>query len=119
MFHQRVPDFPNVQLHLGNFFEHEGTYDLIIEQTFFCSFPPTPENRRAYADRMAKLLPKGNKLVGLWFDKPVGDSRPFGGDRAEYLSYLEPFFTVKTFEPCYNSIKPRAGKELFGIFVRK
>lgn len=38
-FAKRVPDFPKEQLLLGNFFEQSGAYDLIIEQTFFCSFP--------------------------------------------------------------------------------
>ncbi|HMP32599.1 MAG TPA: methyltransferase domain-containing protein, partial [Saprospiraceae bacterium] len=26
-----------IKCELGNFFDHEGTYDLIIEQTFFCA----------------------------------------------------------------------------------
>ncbi len=46
---KRVPDFPIAQLLNEDFFEHEGTYDLILEQTFFCSFEPTKENRSSYA----------------------------------------------------------------------
>lgn len=121
-FAARVPEFPATQLVCENFFEHRAEYDLILEQTFFCSFPPLPENRAAYARKMAELLRPGGKLVGLWFDIPLGGDlikRPFGGSRAEYLGYLTPYFTVKTFAPCYNSIPPRAGTELFGIFVRK
>ncbi|MEM1320738.1 MAG: methyltransferase domain-containing protein [Bacteroidota bacterium] len=119
---QRVPDFPAEQLILGNFFEHEGQYDLIVEQTFFCSFPPTPANRRAYAQKMQALLRPGGKLVGLWFSMPLtGDmvNRPFGGSKEEYLGYFADLFEVKVLEPCYNSIAPRAGNELFGIMVRK
>jgi thiopurine S-methyltransferase len=115
-FAKRVPDFPANQLLQANFFELDGEYDLIVEQTFFCSFLPTIENRTAYAKKMDQLLVPGGKLVGLWFDKPVGESRPFGGSRAEYLEYFEPYFETQTFEHSYNSIKPRAGKELFGIF---
>ncbi len=115
----RRPDFPAEHLIEGDFFTHAGSYDLVLEQTFFCSFPPDGENRRAYAARMAELIRPGGKLVGLWFDKPVGDSRPFGGSREEYVGYLEPYFAVRTLEPAYNSIKPRAGSELFGIFVRR
>lgn len=119
-FAERVSDFPKANLLEGDFFEHEGQYDLIIEQTFFCSFMPTAENRSAYARKMNGLLNPGGKLVGLWFDFPLNPegNRPFGGTRAEYLSYLEPYFKVDTFEPSYNSIKPRMGKELFGIFVK-
>ena len=119
----RMPDFPVGQLVHGNFFEHVGQYDLIVEQTFFCSFPPTPTRRILYAQTMANLLTIKGKLVGLWFDIPLiegnMEKRPFGGSKAEYLTYLSPYFDVKTFETCHNSIKPRAGQELFGIFQKK
>jgi methyl halide transferase len=121
-FADRNPNFPKQQLIQANFFDHRGEYDLIVEQTFFCSFVPTPENRKLYAQHMASLLPSGGKLVGLWFDIPLtGDmtKRPFGGSKEEYLSYFTPYFEVKTFEKCYNSIKPRHGNEFFGILVRK
>src|SRR5690606_26735812 len=36
-FAQRVPDFPKENLICGDFFKHEGQYDLILEQTFFCA----------------------------------------------------------------------------------
>ncbi len=121
-FKNRVPDFPKDQLLCDNFFEHQQTYDLVFEQTFFCSFPPTKENRTAYAQRMSELLAAGGKLVGLWFSIPLtGDmeKRPFGGDKTEYLTYFEPHFTIHTFEACYNSIEPRQGNELFGIFGKR
>ncbi|WP_299384051.1 methyltransferase domain-containing protein [uncultured Lacinutrix sp.] len=117
-FKKRNPDFPEAQLIQADFFTHNKTYDLIIEQTFFCSFPPLEESRKTYAKQMSKLLNTNGKLAGLWFDIPLtGDleKRPFGGDKALYLSYLEPYFKVKTFETCYNSISNR--NELFGIFI--
>ena len=121
-FKKRNPNFPSDQLIHGNFFEHQEQYDLIFEQTFFCSFPPTKDNRVSYTDKMNKLLKPEGKLVGLWFTyKLTGDmeKRPFGGTKEEYLTYLEPYFKVQTFELCYNSIPPRAGNELFGMFIRK
>ncbi|NER16276.1 methyltransferase domain-containing protein [Spongiivirga citrea] len=121
-FGKRNPNFPKDQLLLEDFFKHDNQYDLIIEQTFFCSFPPTEETRSLYAKQMAKLLNPNGKLVGLWFDFPLtGDmeKRPFGGDRESYLSYLKPHFKVRTFEQSYNSIPERMGNELFGIFLKK
>lgn len=117
----RVPKFPKEHLIQGDFFTHKESYDLILEQTFFCSFEPNNENRSSYARQMAALLKDGGKLVGLWFDHELMDNskRPFGGTKDEYLTYLHPYFTVKTFERCYNSIQPRMGKELFGIFEKK
>ena len=115
-FQKRNPSFPSNQLLHGNFFEHEEKYDLIFEQTFFCSFPPSKNNRILYGETMSRLLfPKG-KLVGLWFDIPLtGDlvKRPFGGTKEEYLIYLSVYFKTAIFEKCYNSIEPRKGKELF------
>jgi thiopurine S-methyltransferase len=121
-FKKRNPDFPKDQLLNGNFFEHQESYDLIIEQTFFCSFVPTDENRSEYAKHMASLLKPNGKLIGLWFDFPLTDDmekRPFGGNKKLYLSYLSPYLKAISFETCYNSIKPREGKELFGIFSKK
>ena len=112
------PNFPPNQIVLGDFFEFQGQFDLIVEQTFFCSFPPHPAQRALYAQHCAQLLAPGGKLAGLWFDIPLtGDmeKRPFGGTKAEYLAYFEPYFKVKTFEKCHNSIAPRAGNEFFGI----
>ncbi len=120
-FKMRVPSFPEEHLLHGNFFEHQGEYELILEQTFFCSFEPSKENRHSYAKQMAKLLAANGLLVGLWFaiELEKDSKRPFGGTKEEYLTYLEPYFEVQVFENCYNSIPPRAGNELFGIFVRK
>ncbi len=121
-FESRMTDFPKDQLICENFFSHHGQYDLIIEQTFFCSFPPHRENRINYAYKMHKLLKPKGRLVGLWFDMPLtGDltKRPFGGSKKEYLGYFKSLFETKTFERCYNSIGPRQDNELFGIFVKK
>ena len=121
-FKLRNPDFPDAQLHHCDFFEHEGQYDLILEQTFFCSMLPTHTNRSSYAKHMSQLLKIRGKLVGLWFDIPLDTStekRPFGGNKNLYLNYLTPYFKTITFEPCYNSIPPRQGNELFGIFQKK
>ncbi len=121
-FRQRNPSFPKDQLYTEDFFLHQGQYDLILEQTFFCSLLPTEKNRFAYAEKMAQLLKPAAKLVGVWFDFPLTsdmDKRPFGGDKALYLNYLDPYFSVKTFGRCYNSILPRQGHELFGIFEKK
>ncbi len=121
-FQERNPDFPKSQLLLEDFFQHKAKYDLIFEQTFFCSFVPTNENRNRYVKQMASLLKPKGKLVGVWFNIPLtGDmeKRPFGGNKELYLSYLEQSLETITFKKCYNSIPPRMGNELFGIFRNK
>jgi methyl halide transferase len=121
-FKERNPHFSDDQLLQADFFEHSGSYDLILEQTFFCSFEPTEYNRIQYAKQCADLLRENGKLVGVWFDIPLiegnMEKRPFGGSQSEYSAYFEPYFMEKTFEPCRNSIPPRMGTELFGIFIK-
>ncbi len=96
----------------GNFFEHAESYDLVVEQTFFCALDP--EMRNAYAEHMHKILKPGGRLMGLLFNFPLSaDGPPFGGSIPEYQALFEKHFEIKHLEECYNSIKPRAGREIF------
>jgi len=111
-FLERVPDFPEEQFIVGDFFELEGQFDLILEQTFFCAL--NPELRPAYAKKMFELLKPGGKLVGVLFnDKLNDDHPPFGGSTLEYLGYFQPHFSEVKMTPYKNSIEPRMGRELF------
>ena len=111
-------DFPVNKVILGDFFDHKGTYDLILEQTFFCSLPV--EKREAYVRKMYELLQPQGKLVGLLFDTVFEHSAPpYGGNKAEYLALFEPYFTVEVMERAFNSIKPRQNRELFIILKKK
>ncbi len=97
-----------------DFFDLEGSYDLILEQTFFCALETKLRNK--YAEQMNKLLNKGGKLTGLLFNYVFDeDGPPFGGNIDEYKKIFSPYFQICTIEKCYNSIKPRAEKELFFI----
>ena len=121
-FKKRIPNFPETHIIHDDFFTHKSRYDLIVEQTFFCSFPPYSESRHKYALKMHELLKENAKLVGLWFNFPLSndmEKRPFGGNIEEYTEYFKPLFHIKTFETCYNSIPPRMDRELFGIFEKK
>lgn len=102
----------------GDFFKYKGKHDLIIEQTFFCSF--SPERRTEYASKAASILPKEGKIAGLLFNCYFDhEGPPYGGNLAEYRTYFSPFFYFHTYEQAYNSIAPRAGNELFVILVRR
>ncbi len=113
----KYPQFID-RIQLGDFFDHAFQYDIIIEQTFFCALDP--EIRKTYVSKMYSLLFPNGKIVGLLFDFPLSqEGPPFGGSKAEYLSLFSEKFTIKKLEKAYNSIKPRAGRELFFIFEKK
>ena len=67
-----------------------------------------------------KLLKPGGKLAGVLFNFPLNEQGPpYGGSYSEYQNLFSEYFSIKTLEPCYNSIKPRQGNELFFIFESK
>lgn len=115
---KRIPDFPDKQLIQHDFFEHHGQYDLIIEQTFFCAI--NPNLRSQYIEQMNKLLKPKGKLVGLLFNDVLNtDKPPFGGNKEEYVTLFSKRFDVKMMGIAYNSVKPRAGRELFVVMQHK
>jgi len=116
---KRFSDFPEKNLFCEDFFTHTGTYDLIIEYVFFCAIDPSL--RSDYAKKVFELLKPKGKFVGILFNDPLKgeDGPPFGGTQEEYLNYFSPRFNIKVYENAYNSIKPRAGREIFCIFVKK
>ena len=116
-FKKRVPDFPNDQLLQMDFFEVNDSFDLILEQTFFCALIPTL--RTKYVEHMHKILNLNGKLVGLLFNFKLTESGPpFGGNISEYSALFGNKLTIKLLENSINSIKERQGKELFFIFER-
>ncbi|WP_292949221.1 SAM-dependent methyltransferase [Olleya sp. UBA1516] len=114
----RIPDFPSSNLILDNFFDLNITFDLIIEQTFFCAI--NPSLRADYAKKASEILNVNGKVAGLLFDAVLNTTHPpFGGSKTEYLGYFIPYFDIKIMDASYNSIKPRAGRELFFIIQKK
>jgi len=101
-----------------DFFDITDSFDLILEQTFFCALNPIL--REKYVEKMHSILNPNGKLIGLLFDFPLTeDGPPFGGSEKEYKKIFSNYFTIKTLDKAYNSIKPRQERELFFIFGKK
>lgn len=102
------------QIHIieGDFFAHQGQYELILEQTFFCALDPGL--RRRYIDHMHELLQQGGLLAGVLFNRYFDQAGPpFGGDLEEYQELFSSKFEIKKMELCNNSHPAREGSELF------
>ncbi len=107
----------NIVIKCVDFFEFTGSFDLILEQTFFCAL--VPALRKSYVNKMASLLKPGKKLVGLLFNKEFEtDGPPFGGTTLEYETLFKEKFEIKTMQTAYNSAKPRENNELFINLVK-
>ncbi|MCK9291980.1 MAG: methyltransferase domain-containing protein [Bacteroidales bacterium] len=114
----RHPSFPSERFLVEDFYQHQGSYDILVEHSFFSGMPL--KNRADYVDKAASLLKPNGKLIGLLFNREFDfEGPPFGGNKKEYEELFSKKFWLNTFETAYNSSKPRAGKELFCIFQKK
>lgn len=114
---EKFKDKPQIQVILGDFFEHQDSYDYILEQTFFCALPP--QNRPLYVSKMKELLAPNGVLFGLLFDRDFESGPPFGGSINEYINLFEKDFKIIKLEKERNSIQPRVNAEVFIDFRRK
>ena len=109
---EKYKDNLQIKIILGDFFKHEGEYDLILEQTFFCAIDPAL--RKDYVAKMPELLAPNGKLVGVLFNRQFEQQGPpFGGFKYQYEPMFEKDFKFNTFELCNNSFVKRQGTELF------
>ncbi len=108
----------NYQLIQGDFFDHLGNYDLILEQTFFCAI--NPNLRANYVQHSHQLLFSNGKIAGLMFNKAFSfEGPPFSGYKEEYIKLFEERFKIEIMEDAYNSVLPRQGSELFVKMIKK
>ena len=113
-FKKRVNSFSSNKILELNFFDLDESFDIVVEQTFFCALDI--KHRQSYAKKMYDLLSHNGKLVGLFFDDIfTNEGPPFGASKEQYLNLLTPYFNILTFEKCYNSITSRTGSEFFCI----
>ena len=102
----------------GDFFAHEGEYNYILEQTFFCALPPLL--RSAYVRKMYLLLASEGHLMGLLFNREFEqEGPPFGGTAEEYQALFGPHFHLQHMADCDLSHPKRLGTELYIDFEKK
>ncbi|MDG0974800.1 MAG: methyltransferase domain-containing protein [Crocinitomicaceae bacterium] len=106
---KRFDKFKQVTIILGDFFELTGSFDIILEQTFFCALAPSL--RSTYVTKMASLLTPNGRLLGVLFNRDFNGGPPFGGATEEYIDLFQQAFEV-TFFPCQVSYPARKGSEV-------
>lgn len=114
---KRLSKTPSLKYVNENFFDHQGSYDLILEQTFLCALEL--RFRESYFKKASQLLHTKGKIAGVLFN--FTDQRtdpPFGGSIQEYERLCKSSFNIHTMDECYKSEANRAGKELFIILEK-
>lgn len=116
-FLETNPTFPDDHYIIGDFFELDEKFDLILEQTFFCAIDP--KLRSQYVQKVHNILNTNGKLFGVLFAINFHDGPPFGGDSEEYNALFSSQFSIQKLEKSYKSITPRQDKELIIEIMKK
>ncbi len=117
ILNEKFKSNPNIKILCSDFFQHEGSYDYIVEQTFFCAIDPNL--REAYAQQTNELLQPNGKIIAILFDRSFEGGPPYGGSKEEYIQLFTTNFNILSLEPNQLSIPQRMGSELFGVFEKK
>lgn len=106
----------------GDLFEWQGRYDLVFEHTCFCAIPPS--RRTDYVEAMARLIPAGGHLLGVFFLDPEmarGEGPPFGVQPEELSDFFDRYFEQVWAEQPQETFPGREGdgRELTVLWRRR
>ena len=116
-FLKQQPDFPEENYIVGDFFKMQQSFDLILEQTFFCAIDPAL--RSSYVEKIHEVLNPLGRLYGVLFVMPLIDGPPFGGSVKEYQHLFEEKFEIIQIKKNTKSIPTRLGKEIIIELLKK
>lgn len=109
---EKYKNNPEIKIINEDFFDHQSSYDFIIEQTFFCAL--NPNLRLNYVKKMHELLKPNGVLMGLLFNTIFEKAGPpFGGLKSEYEILFKDNFKIIHLNETSKSIPPRLGHEIF------
>ncbi len=96
---------------VGDLFKWPGHYDLVFEHTCFCAIPVA--RRTDYVAAMARLIPPGGHLLGIFFLNPDHEGEegpPFGVTPDELLAFFKGNFELVWSKPPERTFAGRAGE---------
>ena len=96
---------------------HNGVYDLLIEQTFFCAI--SPKQRTSYVSTVARALKQGGMLAGLFYHTGEEGGPPFNTTREDILKHFSDSFKIQQLSKSEDSAEQRKNKEWLVVLVKK
>lgn len=98
--------------------KYDGQFDVVYEYTTYCAI--NPARREEYAEKISSLIKKNGKLAAVLF--PV-DGReggpPFNIDVIQFYTFFSRYLKLQLSSNQINSVKPRRGKEILQIYIKK
>lgn len=93
-------------------------FDYVYDYVTYCAVDPA--RRPEYAEKISSLLKQGGKLIALLFpvEKREGGP-PFAVDVQEFYDLFSRNLSLKFSSKKINSIKPRRGREVLQIYIKK
>jgi SAM-dependent methyltransferase len=96
---------------------HDGIYDLVLEQTFFCAI--APRQRQDYVLNVMRILKPGGMLVGLFYQTDKEGGPPFNTTREDIEVSFAKNFKIQELDKTPLSAEQRKDKEWLGILKKK
>jgi methyl halide transferase len=98
--------------------DYNESFDFVYEYTTYCAI--NPERRKEFALKLSSLLKKGGRLASILFpvDKKEGGP-PFSIDVKEFYKNFSEYLQLEFHNRQINSIKPRKGREILQVYIKK
>jgi methyl halide transferase len=96
---------------------HDGIYDLVLEQTFFCAI--APRQRKDYVLNVMRILKPGGILVGLFYQTDKEGGPPYNTTREDIEVNFAKNFKIQELNKTSLSAEQRKDKEWLGILKKK
>jgi len=93
-------------------------FDYVYDYVTYCAVDPA--RRAEYAEKISAILKPGGKLIALLFpvEKREGGP-PFAVDVQQFYDLFSAYLCLKLSSRKINSIKPRKGREVLQIYLKK
>ena len=96
---------------------HDSSYELMLEQTFFCAI--SPSQRKLYVETAHRILKFGGLLLGLFYETNAEGGPPFNTTRSDILHHFCDRFMVQSLKKTSLSDEQRKNKEWLGFLKKK
>jgi len=96
---------------------HDGLYDLLIEQTFFCAI--SPFQRPLYVETVTRVLKKGGMIAGLFYHTGQEGGPPFNTTQDHIIKHFSGSFEIRELVRAKNSAEKRKDKEWLAILIKR